>query len=460
MGNENILNEFLSSLKDGILKNWYPLVLDEKYSGYFSNISYDWKILSQQEKMIVTQARHVWTLSKVSSFLNEEVFKNQAYHGYTFLKNTMWDNEFGGFYQIRNREGGMSDVEGYFDEKRIYGNAYGIFALAALYEITNDDEVLNFGKEVFNWIEDKSADKKENGYFQFLTRQGIPFHKDSEYKTKASDAVEVGYKDQNSSIHLLEAYTELYNVWKSPKLYERLKNILLLIRDVIATEKGYLNLFFDYKWNPVSFRDALEEIRKKNYRLDHVSFGHDYETAFLMLEGSHALGLENDVMTLKKAKQMVDHAIENGWDKSSAGFFDEGYYFEEDGKCGIIKNTKVWWAQAEGLNALLLFSKIFPEEKRYYELFLQQWDYVKKYLLDNEYGDWFWGSLEKEPFYKTEPKGSIWKGTYHTGRALMNCIKMLADEDYQLMKTNKEFEKQKNNFDEFIKHWEKVGESI
>jgi mannobiose 2-epimerase len=31
-----------------------------------------------------------------------------------------------------------------------------------------------------------------------------------------------------------------------------------------------------------------QEIREKNYGLDHVSFGHDYETAFLMLEASIA----------------------------------------------------------------------------------------------------------------------------------------------------------------------------
>lgn len=460
MTNKNILDELLSSFKDGILKKWYPLVVDKEYGGYFSNVSYNWKILSRQEKMIVTQARHVWTLSKASSFLNEEIFKEQAYHGYKFLKSKMWDNEFGGFYQMRSREGGMSDSEGYFDEKRMYGNAYGIFALAALYELTKDNEVLNFEKEVFKWVENKFADKKYNGYFQFLTRQGIPFNKNSEYKTKASDAVEVGYKDQNSSIHLLEAYTELYNVWKSPELYDRLKNILFLIRDIISTEKGYLNLFFDNKWDPVSFRDVPEEIRKKNYRLDHVSFGHDYETAFLMLEASHALGLKDDITTLRKAKLMVDHAIENGWDKSNAGFFEEGYYFKKDGNCEIIKGTKVWWAQAEGLNALLLFSKIFPEEERYYELFLQLWDYVKKYLLDNKYGDWFWGSLEKEPFYKTEPKGTIWKGTYHTSRALMNCIKMLADDEFELMKASKEFKKQKNSFDEFIEQWKKIVKDL
>jgi len=342
----------------------------------------------------------------------------------------------------------------------MYGNAFGIYGLAALAELTKNEDVLQFAKDVFYWIEKNAADSEFNGYFQFLTREGKPLNNESDYKTKAIDATEVGYKDQNSSIHLLEAYTELYNVWKDPELYSRLKNILILIRDTMVTEKGYLNLFFDRKWNSVSFRDEPEEVRKKNYGLDHVSFGHDYETAFLMLEASHILGLENDTATLLKAKKMIDHAIDNGWDKLNGGFFDEGYYLDESSKCMIIKDTKVWWTQAEGLNALLLFSKIFPEEKKYYELFLQLWDHIKKYLIDHLYGDWYWGSLEKETFQRFEPKGSIWKGTYHTGRALMNCITMLTEKNSTFYQEHEGFKKIKNDFDKFIDHWRLIARGL
>jgi mannobiose 2-epimerase len=129
---------------------------------------------------------------------------------------------------------------------------------------------------------------------------------------------------------------------------------------------------------------------------------------------------------------MMDHAIEYGWDKVNGGFFYEGYYFEENSKCKIIKDSKVWWAQAEGLNALLLFSKIFPEETRYYQLFLKQWEYIKKYLIDYEHGDWYWGSLEKEPFYAREPKSTF--GSVHITRQSINELyKMLDDGNFPLM---------------------------
>jgi mannobiose 2-epimerase len=460
MTKKNIAKELLINLAEVLLNKWYPLSVDKEYGGFYSNLAFDWNIMPEQDKMIVTQARHIWCLSKAASFLDNEYYKETAYHGFRFLKDALWDEQYGGFFQIRSREGGFSDFNGFMDEKRTYGNAFGVYGLAALHKLTGADEVLALACEAFNWIESHSFDPEYNGYFQFLTREGNPFGKNSNYQTKAVDAVEAGYKDQNSSIHLLEAYTELYNTWKSPAVCEKLNNLLILIRDKMVTEKGYLTLFFDRQLNPVSFREASAEVREKNFGLDHVSFGHDYETAFLMLEASHLLGIRNDVKTLSVAKKMIDHAIDNGWDKINGGFFDEGYYFRDSTSCEIIKDTKVWWAQAEGLNALLLFSRIFPDEKKYYELFEKMWDYIKFYLVDKEFGDWYWGSLEKEPFYRTEPKGSIWKCTYHNGRALMNCIKMLADENFSLYKTNKKFRKEKKQFDEFINHWKSAAANL
>lgn len=455
-----IRDEMYFQLKDNLLDKWYPKVIDYETGGFFTNLSYNFQLSNSQEKMIVTQARNIWTLSKAADFYGNKDYINFAFHGFEFLQNKIWDKKNGGFYQIRNRVGNYSDIEGWRNEKRTYGNAYGLFALASLYNSTKNESVFEFAKQVFNWLENFAHDKIHKGYFQFLTEDCKVFNKESEYKSIASDSIEVGYKDQNSSIHLLEAFTEFYNVYKSELLKERLTEMLFLIRDVITTDKGYLQLFFDEKWEPISFRNSPKDIREKNYGLDHVSFGHDYETAFLMLEASHVLKLDNDIKTLQVAKKMVDHAIENGWDENNGGFYDEGYYFENDGKCKIIKNTKTWWAQAEALNIYLIMSQIFPQEKKYLEIFFKEWEYVKNYLIDHENGDWYWGGIDREPFNKTEPKGKIWKGTYHNGRSLMNCISILADNKYSLNNISEGFKRKKIETNNFINHWKKVVEKL
>ena len=455
---QDILQKLYLMLTRDLFEKFYPLILDREQGGFLCNLSYDWKFVDPQDKMIVTQSRHTWTPAKAAHFFPEDPRYTEAtWHGYKFLKEVMWDKEFGGYYTMRNPNGGISSLNGYFEEKRTYGNAFAVYALAALYELTGEKEVLDFAIESFNWIEDHTYDPVDGGYFQFTTRAGKPFGPDEIQHTKASDAVEARYKDQNSSIHLLEAYTELYNVWKDERLKARLHELLILIRDKITTEKGYMNLFFDHKWNPVSFRDAGQEERTKNYGLDHVSFGHDFETAFLMLEASHVLGLTDDVKTLQTAKRMMDHAIENGFDESVGGFYDAGYYFKDEIKCTIIKEEKNWWSQAEGLNSLLLFSRIFPEEKKYYDHFLKELDYVDKYFLDHEYGGWYEGGIDKEPRLKKGPKGHIWKACYHEGRSLMNCIKMLSDDNFELAQKNEKYRTVKNESETFLAHWKETA---
>jgi mannobiose 2-epimerase len=71
-------------------------------------------------------------------------------------------------------------------------------------------------------------------------------------------------KDQNSSIHILECFTELYKVWPDSTLKERLYSMLRLVRDTIITDKGYMVLFFQSAWTPVSYRDSDAVAREKN----------------------------------------------------------------------------------------------------------------------------------------------------------------------------------------------------
>ena len=167
-----------------------------------------------------------------------------------------------------------------------------------------------------------------------------------------------------------------------------MEKLLILIRDKIVNPKGYLQLFFNPDWTPILFSNLSNDELKYGHHLDHVSFGHDYETAFLMLEASYTLKISKDYETLRIAKQLADHAIENGWDEENGGFFDEGFYTSED-KCKIILDTKNWWAQAESLNIYLLLYLIF-DEKKYLSIFQKEWEYIKKYLIDSINGDWYW----------------------------------------------------------------------
>jgi len=415
---KRIANEIERSIQTELLNKWYPQCIDSMYGGFITTFTFDFKPSGAQDKFIVTQSRHTWSTAKAAElYPNVPYYLQGSQHGFQFLRDVMWDETYGGFYSLVNRKGAVKS-----DRKEAYGNSFGIYALSAYYHASKDTAALNLVKKAFLWMEKHSHDPKYKGYFQHLNRDGSPIKRDAAVPSTS----DLGYKDQNSSIHLLEALTELYGIWPDKQVKERLQEMLYLIRDKITTQKGYLTLFFKPDWTRVSFKDSSRESILQHRTLDHVSFGHDVETAYLMLEASHALGLKNDSKTMTVAKRMVDHALRNGWDKQVGGFYDEGYYFKGSDTISIIRDSKNWWAQAEGLNTLLLMADHFPNDQmHYFDKFKQLWKYAQTYLIDHQYGDWYEGGLDKEPEKKTALKGHIWKGNYHQFRAMMNCMARL-----------------------------------
>jgi cellobiose epimerase len=412
------------SITTELLNKWYPASIDKEYGGFLSTWTFDFKPTGEQDKMIVSQSRHVWTTSKASEVYKDvQYYKECAQHGFRFLKDVMWDKTHGGFHTLVDRRGNVKSNSN--EEKTAYGNSFGIYALAAYYHATGDTSALNLAKSAFTWLEEHSHDPVYKGYFQHMKRDGTVIKRNNSVQSTQ----DIGYKDQNSSIHLLEAFTELYEVWPDNLVRERVNEMLELIRDTIVDDRGSLTLFFLPDWTPVSFRDSSEAVIMRHRNLDHVSFGHDVETAYLMLEASHVLGIKDNSRTLEIGKKMVDHALTKGWDEGVGGFYDEGYYFRNKEDITIIRDTKNWWTQAEGLNTLLIMADQFPDDElQYFEKFKMMWNYINTNLIDHEHGEWYSGGLDKEPQQRTALKGHIWKAVYHQYRAMANCVEKLQSE--------------------------------
>jgi mannobiose 2-epimerase len=407
------------SLRDDLLAAWYPRTIDLEYGGFLSQWEFDWTPSGAQDKMIVTQARHTWTTARASQhFPADTLLRSAAAHGFRFLRDRMWDRQHGGFYWLVTRDGTPKAEDGRI-LKQAYGEAFAIYALAAYYDVSRDTAALRLAQDTFRWLDAHAHDAVHRGYFNYLERDGTPLREGLGRSTA---------KDQNSSIHLLEAFTELYRVWPDAALRDRLREMLELIRDRIVVEPGTLTLFSRADWTPVSYRDSSEAVRRADrYHHDHVSFGHDVETAYLLLEAAEALGLGHDERTLRVAKRMLDHSLRTGWDTAVGGFYEAGYYHRGQSALSLVDDTKNWWAQAEGLNTLLIFGDLYPNDAlRYHQRFLTQWRYITEYLIDHEHGGWYAGGIDKQPAMRRALKGQIWKAAYHDGRALMNVSRRLA----------------------------------
>ncbi len=402
------------------LDTWFPTIIDSVNGGYWTNFEYDWKRSKDQRKMIVTQARGLWTASKASRmFPGNPVYRNAADHGYRFITQKMWDGPNGGGFSLYH------PVPRGQQYKLLYGNAFALFALSEYAKINPAPEVYSWIYKTLDWMDEVARDTVNKGYFNIILSPAVFSLSDSAYQ---SLVVEIGWgdptwKDQNTSIHILEALTTLYQVAPDDEeIRSRLEEMLHLVRDKMVSESGSLYLNFTADWQAITHRDSSREYIEKNLQFDHISFGHNIETAYLLVDAAQALYGAPDSKTMDVAKKLVDHTLKYGFDKNYYGLFDRGYDFEGKGKVDILNRQKTWWAQAEACHTLALFADYFPKEKKYPYAFEKMWGYLQEQIMDKEFGGWYNNGLDTNPENKTDRKAHQWKGPYHDGRTLMQLL--------------------------------------
>ncbi len=418
-----LANSLELSLFEYILDPWYPLVIDTENGGYHSNFTRNW---SREEnsgnRAVVQQARHVWATSLIyERYPEKKEYLEYAANGFRFLKDAMWDRDFGGFHAYCTQDG--TPLESSMAEKKVYGQAFAVYGLSQYHRVSKDPEALELAKRAFLWMEAHVHDKEYGGYFELLNRDGSPVIEE-EAGEGQDGFLRMGIKDYNSSIHVMEALTELYRIWPDSLVRVRLEEMFYLIRDTFVHPDGYLQLFFEPDWTLVKRQSAEKGDEEGQWFRNHFTYGHDVETAFLLLETAHILGWGEDHKTHQIAKQLVDHSLASGWDSQYGGFFDAGVPGEDGIR--IINNHKSWWGLVEGMNALLLMHTLYPDDPHdYYALFLKSWEHIDTYLIDKEYGGWYNASTDTYPETVDQLKSHIWKTTYHNARGMVNCIQML-----------------------------------
>jgi mannobiose 2-epimerase len=397
-------------LRDELMSHWYPHSLDKTHGGFHQNFARDWSARPDDSKFLVYQARMTWTAAAYADFdktLHDE-YLGYARHGISFLDNVMRDKEHGGFHFILDAEGKVSPRLG--DEKHVYGISFVIYAGSKVRAVGGDEQALKVARDAFDWLEAHAQDAQHGGYFEALKRDGTPILTwDPKLPIPARlDRLGIyyGFKTMNTHIHMMEALSELSRVDSRPIVKERLREVFEIVRDKIAVEPGALNLYLTRDWRAIPAHD---------------SFGHDIETAYLLVEAAEALGIPDDERTWKVARSLVDHALEWGWDDEFGGFYDKGESFAG----AAFDTTKVWWTQAEGLNALMVLHKKYGDlTDRYGKAFRKQWNFIQSSIVDKVHGGWFYETKKDGTLIGEGAKASPWKANYHSSRAMMNVASL------------------------------------
>jgi mannobiose 2-epimerase len=385
--------------------------VDREHGGFHQNFARDWSPLPDDSKFLVYQSRMTWTAAAYADFDKERrnEYLGYARIGLACLDSVMRDRQHGGFHWILDRTGKLDPKLG--DEKHVYGISFVIYAASKLRGVGGDEPGLKVARDAFDWLEAHSHDARHGGYFEALQCDGTPILSWDENAplSKRVDRLGVyyGFKTMNSHIHMLEALTELSRVDSRPVVKQRLHEVFQIVRDKIAVEPGALNLYLTRDWRAIPAHD---------------SFGHDIETAYLLVEAADVLGMPADVQTWKVARSLVDHALDWGWDGEHGGFYDKGESFAG----AAFDTTKVWWTEAEGLNSLMVMHGRYGRQtSRYAQAVNKQWDFIRSHMVDPKYGGWF-AETERDGTLRGDgAKANPWKANYHTSRALMNVATAL-----------------------------------
>jgi len=380
-----------TELTGNILPFWMNRMTDEKNGGFYGRINGQAQLVENEDKGGILNARILWSFSAAYNHLGNTKLKEMAGRAKDYTLAHFFDPVFGGTFWTVDYKGQPSDTK-----KQIYSQAFFIYALVEYYLASGDKSCLDKAISLFHLVEDKSFDTHKNGYLEAFSRD---WNLLEDLRLSAKDDNEK--KTTNTHLHLLEAYTSLYKVWKEEELAGKLRNLIrIFIYKIIDRGSHHLNLFFDEDWNSKS---SL------------ISYGHDIEASWLIYEAAAVLEDKDLLLSVQDACIKLARAALEGLQP------DGSMIYEKEGTKGHVDGDRHWWPQAEAVVGLMNLYELTGQHI-YLDLAERCWNYIEKHLIDRQNGEWFWSIKADGNINTTDDKAGFWKCPYHNTRACLEIM--------------------------------------
>jgi len=384
------LNEELKN----IIQYWKKNSVDELYGGFLGKRDHFNNEVPKANKGAILNTRLLWTFSAIGNFQKDDYSLELAERAYNYLKQYFNDENYEGVFWELDYKGNPVNRR-----KQIYAQAFAIYALTEYYKLTNDQEALNWAISLFVLIETRARDREANGYLEAFQQDWSPIE-----DMRLSEKDDNSAKTMNTHLHILEAYTNLFIVSKDTSVKGALINLIeLFLEKFLDTKNMHFQLFFNTNWQ-----------RANNI----VSYGHDIEAVWLIIEACKVVGSKNLLEKAEKvAVEVAEVFIKEAYVQNA------GVINEKDLDTGKVDEDRHWWPQVEAMVGLDYAFKI-SGEKKFLLAKEDIWQYTKKHIKDHSNGEWFFRVNKNNKPYETEDKLSMWKAPYHNSRA---CIMLLKD---------------------------------
>jgi len=407
-------------VENNILNFWMEKMVDEERGGFYGQLTGEGVLVKDADKGGILNARILWAFSAAYRVLRKQEYLEMATRAKDYILEHFIDREYGGTYWSLDCEGRPKDTK-----KQFYAIGFMIYGLSEYARATGDREALDYAIQLYDCIEEYSFDRKDNGYIEACTRDW------GEIADMRLSELDANYpKSQNTHLHIIEPYTNLYRCLKEFQAAEScdyvpvigsvlpmtvtvpqdiinsveasLRNLIDIFTDRILNPKTHhLDLFFDMDWTREV--GALE------------SYGHDIECSWLIHEAALVL---NDAQVLRKVEpivQLVAKASEKGLNE------DGSMVHEANLDTGYVDNDRHWWVQAETVVGFLNIYQYFGDHDAL-EKALRCWQYIKDNLIDREGGEWWWSRDAGRVINRKDDKAGFWKCPYHNSRMCLETI--------------------------------------
>lgn len=385
--------EVFQELTGNILPFWMQFATDREHGGFYGYVANDRTAHKEAPKGLVQHGRALWTFAHAYRLLGDPDYSLAASHARKALMDWFWDREHGGFFWMVDYRGRPLQTD-----KFIYGQAFAIYGLAEHYLSGGNSQCLDRAIELYRLVERHSRDPEQGGYWEVCRRDWTP--SPGQHVDETDLPVDKG---MNTNLHVLEAYTNLLRVWDDDGLRAGLQALAqTTMRHIVNPDTHHLSMFFDREWRSLS---------------DRVSYGHDIEASWLLVEAAEVVGDAGLLASAKEtALQMAYTALEQAVDA------DGGLCYEGD-PSGVTERSKIWWPQSEAVIGFLNAYQV-NEDPHFLDASLSAWRFIQEHLVDREQGEWFQSADEVDRRPDRE-KAGLWKAPYHNGRVCMEVMERL-----------------------------------
>jgi mannobiose 2-epimerase len=387
---KNLQREAQDELNN-ILNYWLNNAIDTDKGGFFGKIDNDNHIHPDAPKGSVLNSRILWTFSAAYRFSNNNQHLDAATRAFQYLIEHFIDPEYGGVYWTVDATGRPLDTK-----KQIYASAFALYGLTEYFRCSADEEAKRYAIDLYNTILKYGYDEQHGGFFEAFSGDWKEL-KDQRLSDK--DANEK--KSANTNLHVIEAFANLFRIWPDKTLRNRIQELLGIFQNqIIDPSGGHLQLFFNERWVN---------------RPDVISYGHDIEAAWLLLDCAEVIADPDQVTLYKEHAIFLTKGAEEGLDR------DGGLWYEFDPRSNKLIKQKHWWPQAEALVGFFNAWQI-TNEKHFLQRALETWNFIKLKMLSDS-GEWYWGIFENDLIMRDGDKVGLWKCPYHNSRACLEIIR-------------------------------------